>query len=326
MPLLRVSKAITALVFALFFTIACSPSRDQSTTSHPDQTAMDSLVTAEWLNANLDDPDLVILDASVTIEADGNGGFRTVNGRAAYDEGHIPTAGFADLMGALVDTSSPNKYAVPSPEVFAAAMGALGVGDDSRVVLYDTSGGPWAARVWWMLRWVGFDNAALLDGGLNAWTGAGYALSTDASTEPERTLTVNLRPELIVEKEEVRAAIDDDSVDLVDALPEAHYRGEFTMYARPGHIPTASNSPSSELTGESGRFKTNSELESMFSGDKDKRTITYCGGGISASADAFIMTRLGYKDVAVYTASLQEWAADPDYPMVTGPDPSMPAE
>lgn len=287
---------------------------------------MDSLVTAEWLKANLDDPDLIVLDASVTIAPDGNGGFQTVNGRAAYDEGHIPTAGFADLMGALADTSSPHGYAVPTPLAFATAMGELGVGDDTRVVLYDTTGGPWAARVWWMLRWVGFDNAALLDGGLNAWTNAGYALSTDAPTEPQRTLTVNLRPGLIVEKEEVRAAIDDESVELIDAMPGAHYRGDFSMYDRPGHIPTASNAPANLLFSESGRFKSEAELTALFEGDRDTRTITYCGGGIAASADAFIMTRLGFKDVAVYTASLQEWAADDNYPMVTGPDPSPATE
>ena len=282
---------------------------------------MDSLVTAEWLNANLDDPGIVILDASVTVAPDDEGGFEILNGRAAYDEGHIPTAGFADLMGELADSSSPNDYAVPTPLAFATAMGALGVGDDTRVVLYDTSGGAWAARVWWMLRWVGFDNAAILDGGLNAWTSAGYALSTEPASEPVRTLTVSLRPELIVEKEEVRAAIDDDSVELIDAMPAAHYRGDFALYDRPGHIPSASNVPSNALVNESGHYKSNAELTALFDGDRDTRTITYCGGGIAASNDAFVMTRLGYKDVAVYTASLQEWAADPANPMITGPDP-----
>lgn len=287
---------------------------------------MDSLVTAEWLQANLDDPNLVVLDASVTIGPDGNGGFLTTNGRAAYEKGHIPTAGFADLMGALADTSSPHSYAVPTPIEFAVAMGALGVGDESKVVLYDTTGGPWAARVWWMLRWVGFDNAALLDGGLNAWTSAGYPLSTAPSTEPQRSLTVNLRPDLIVEKEEVYAAIADESVEIIDALPGAHYRGDFSLYARPGHIPTATNVPSNALLSESGHFKPAAELAAMFASDRDARTITYCGGGIAASADAFIMTRLGFKDVAVYTASLQEWAADERFPLVTGPDPSPSTE
>lgn len=322
MSISSTSKAITALVLSLFLTVACSPSQNSPTASEDTEQAMDSLVTAEWLHANLDNPDLVVLDASVTVETDGNGGFRTVNGRPAYDEGHIPGAGFADLMGALADTSSPHGYAVPTPVEFAVAMGELGVGDDTRVVLYDTSGGPWAARVWWMLRWVGFDNAALLDGGLNAWTSAGYPLSTAAPTEPARTLTVNLRPELIVEKDEVQAAIADESVELIDAMPAAHYRGDFSMYARPGHIPTAENVPANALLTETGQFRPEAELTTLFNGDRDLRTITYCGGGIAASADAFIMTRLGFKDVAVYTASLQEWAAEPENPLVTGADPA----
>jgi len=116
----------------------------------------------------------------------------------------------------------------------------------------------------------------------------------------------------------VLAAIDDDNVSIIDALPDAHYRGDFAMYARPGHIPTATNVPSTSLTDESGRFKSDTDLAALFDGDVDRRAITYCGGGIAASTDAFIMTRLGYKDVAVYTASLQEWAADPEAPLETG--------
>ena len=313
----RTVHEMSALLLSLGLLAGCSAPQEPPAASINDA-PMDSLVSAEWLQAHLDDPDLVVLDCSVTIETDGNGGFRTVNGRAAFEEGHIPSADFADLMGELSDGDSPLNFAVPAPEAFAAAMGALGVGDGTRVVLYDTTGGQWAARVWWMLRWVGFDNAALLDGGLNAWTAAGFTLSTEAAAEPARQLTVNLRPELIVDKEEVRAAIDDESVDIIDALPVAHYRGDFAMYARPGHIPTAGNVPSNSLIGESGQFKPDEELRSLFDGDADKRTITYCGGGIAASADAFVMTRLGFKDVAVYTASLQEWAADPEYPMVTG--------
>jgi thiosulfate/3-mercaptopyruvate sulfurtransferase len=279
---------------------------------------MDLLVSVQWLHEHLDDPDLVVIDASVPVEPDGDGGFRTVSGRTAYKAGHIPTAGFADLKGELADQNSSLDFAVPPPEQFAAAMGALGVGDDTRVVIYDSYSSGWAARVWWMLRWVGFDNAAVLDGGLEAWKSAGYALSSEPASEPARTLTVNLRPQLIVERDEMRAAIDDEEVNIIDALPEAHFNGDFTMYARPGHIPTAENVPSMSLVDESGRFRSDDELNELFGTDRDKRTITYCGGGIAASADAFAMIRLGYKDVAVYTASLQEWAADPENPMVTG--------
>jgi thiosulfate/3-mercaptopyruvate sulfurtransferase len=280
---------------------------------------MDTLVTAEWLSQHLGDPDLVVLDCTVLVQQGEDGKFRTVSGRTNYETGHIPTAGFADLMGELSDGDSPLQFAVPTPEQFVAAMGALGVGDDTRVVLYDAGGSAWAARVWWMLRWVGFDRAALLDGGLTSWTAADRPLSTEPTNRPARNLSINLRPELIVDRDEVLAAIDDDTVSIIDSLPAAHYRGEMQMYDRPGHIPSASNIPVFSMLDDTGRYRPTGELEAIFEGDRDGRAITYCGGGIAASSNAFVMTRLGFKDVAVYTASLQEWAADPANPLEVSP-------
>ena len=276
---------------------------------------MDSLVTAEWLNQHLDDPNLVVLDCTVMMELLGDGSVRVVSGQTNYDSGHIPTAGFADLMGDLSDNDNSLQFAVPAPEQFASAMGALGVGDDSRVVLYDGSNTGWAARVWWMLRWVGFDRAALLDGGLAAWNELGLPLSTEPAGRPASHLTFALRPELIADRDEVFASLENDAVSLIDAMPAAHYSGEMVMYDRPGHIPGALNVPASALLDDSGRFRSNDELASMIESDRNVRSITYCGGGISASTDAFILTRLGFTDVAVYAASLQEWAADPSNPM-----------
>ena len=205
---------------------------------------------------------------------------------------------------------------MPTPEQFCAAMGALGVGDESRVVLYDTNYTAWAARVWWMLRWVGFDRAAILDGGLGAWAAEGRPLSIEPVTRPVKQLTPVPRPELIADRDEVFADIEDDAVCLIDTLPEEFYRGEMTIYARPGHIPGAVNIDGLKLLDKTGRFRPVDELAAMHHGDRNARTITYCGGGIVASANAFIMTRLGFTNVAVYTASLQEWAADPTKPMV----------
>jgi thiosulfate/3-mercaptopyruvate sulfurtransferase len=276
---------------------------------------METLVTTEWLGQHLDDPDLVVLDCTVTTRFDEGGGFHNESGRANYDAGHIPYAGFADLKGELCDTNNVLEFAVPTPEQFCAALGALGVGDNSRVVLYDASFSAWAARVWWMLRWVGFDRAALLDGGLKLWTAEGRPVSTEPATRAAKTLTPAVKPELIADRDEVRAAIDDDAVCLIDALMESHYRGEEIIYDRPGHIPGASNIPFLNLMDESGRYRPVDELAAMHDGDRGARNITYCGGGIAASSNAFVMTRLGFSDVAVYTASLQEWNADPANPL-----------
>jgi len=260
-----------------------------------------------------------VLDCTVTLEQTEDGGFKTFSGRAAYEAGHIPGAGFADLLGDLSDPKVEIHYAVPTPEAFAAAMAALGVGDDSRVVLYDAGGSMWASRVWWMLRWIGFDRAALLDGGLGAWAAEGRPLSTEPVERPAAALTPAPRPDLIADKDEVLAAIEDASVHIVDVLPEAHFRGDMAMYARSGHIPSAVNISVMELKDETGHFRPRDELAALYSSDHDARYITYCGGGIAASASAFVMTRVGFTDVAVYTASLQEWAADPDLPMETAP-------
>ncbi len=318
MPLFECSRKLLILVAASSFMAGCSNADNPPNSSIATEPAMDSLVTAEWLSQHLDDPDLVVLDCSVLVEVDEDGSYRTVSGRANYESGHIPTAGFADLKGDLSDGDSPLQFAVPTPEQFVATMSALGVGDDTRVVLYDSYNSAWAARVWWMLRWVGFDRTALLDGGLNAWTAEDRPLSTEPANRSAGSLTLNLRPELIVDRDEVLASIDDDAVNIIDALSEAQYRGEISMYARPGHITGASNIPVTSLVDDTGRFRSPDDLSGLFDGDHDARAITYCGGGIAASSNAFIMTRLGYTDVAVYTASLQEWAADPDNPMEVG--------
>lgn len=306
-------RTLIVVVGVLSFTTGLAHAESQPALSA--DAPMEMLVSAEWLSRHLHDPDLVVLDCTVKIEMTETGGMQAVNGRASYDDGHIPGAGFADLMVDLSDTNKPIGYAVPTPEKFCQAMGRLGVGDDSRVVLYDSSNSVWAARVWWMLRWVGFDNAALLDGGLKAWSGSDRSLSSDPASRPAKELTAAVRPELIADRDEVLAAIDDDDVHLIDSLPEPIYQGQMTVYARAGHIKSALNIPVMNLFDQSGRFKSLEELAALHPEDRSARYITYCGGGIAASGGAFVMARLGFTNIAVYTASLQEWAADPANPM-----------
>ena len=308
------SHRLIILIAAL--TLIAANGRSESQPDLAPDNMMDTLVTTEWLSQHLDDPGLVVLDCTVRMEPDEGGGFRGVSGRDGYEDGHIPTAGFADLMGDLCDVDSPLKYALPTPEQFCAALGALGVGDDSRVVLYDRRYSVWAARGWWMLRWVGFDRAAVLDGGLGVWTAEGRLLSTEPANHQTKRLTPILRPALIADRNEVFAAINDDAVSLIDAMPAPHFQGKMALYDRPGHIPSAANISAMALLDKSGRYRPHDELAAMCDGDRKARVITYCGGGIAASSNAFIMTRLGFTDVAVYIASLQEWAADPANPLV----------
>jgi len=303
--------AVTAITVGLL--VACTSIGSRPAVKAP--ATIDSLVTTEWLSRHLGEPDLVVLDCTVRVERGQDGGLQVISGRADFESGHIPTAGFADLMGELADGSSQYRFAVPAPDRFAAAMAALGVGDGSRVVLYSGNDPGWAARVWWMLRWIGFDRAALLDGGLKAWSAEGRPLSTEPADRPARRLTVSLRPELIADRDEVRAAIGNEAVTLVDSLPEASFQGTFALYGRAGHIPGAINIPAPSLVDELGHYLPQEQLAAMHGGDRGGWVITYCGGGIAASSGAFIMTRLGFTNVAVYMASLQEWVADPANPM-----------
>ena len=281
---------------------------------------MDALVSTAWLDSQLGQPDLRVLDCTVLLAPRPEGGYAVESGRAAWDKAHIPGSAFADLAGALSDPDSALRFTLPEPERFACAMGALGVGDESRVVLYDSRMNMWAARVWWMLRAFGFDAASVLDGGWRAWTTDGRRTSSDPPGWPPATFTPRPRADLFVDKEMVRAAIDGGQTCLVNALDRAQHRGETQPYARPGHITGSANVPAMELVDPAThRDRPLEELRAAFAdvAGRGGRVITYCGGGIAASSDAFVLRLLGHDDVAVYDNSLSEWAADPNLPMET---------
>ena len=218
---------------------------------------------------------------------------------------------------------------MPPAEQFAAVMSRIGVGEGARVVLYDDFLGMYAARIWWMLRAFGFDNAAVLNGGWQKWTSEGRPVSTEPATYPPATFVPRPRPELIASKEDVLAAIGDEDVRIVNALLEPEYTGDPAFphhYGRPGHIPGSVNVPFArvvDMTGDT-RFVPADELRQRFAeaGALDsERVITYCGGGIAASQTALLLTLLGQENVAVYDGSMTEWGADPTLPLVTGAAP-----
>ena len=150
---------------------------------------MDPLVSTAWLDSHLGQPDLRVLDCTVLLKPQPAGGYGVESGRAAWERSHLPDSAFADLVVDLSDPHSPLRFTLPTPERFAQAMGALGVGDGNRVVLYDSRLNMWAARVWWMLRAFGFDAASVLDGGWRAWTTDGRPTSTEAPDWPPATFT-----------------------------------------------------------------------------------------------------------------------------------------
>ena len=279
---------------------------------------MPAVVPVGWLARHLDDPDLVILDVRVGLTADGPRADRD-----GYLAGHIPGAAFADLHGEFSDTTTHLAFVLATPQAVCAAAGRLGVGDTSRVVLYDTwqhtpagrIGTVWAARLWWMLRAAGFDEVAVLDGGLSAWTAAGLPTASGEQVYPTRALAPRPRPELIADTAQVRSALGAPGVHLVDALPPEHFRGERRLYARAGHLPGAVNKPVADVFDEAGRFRSPADLALQYADLPPGRVITYCGAGIAASAVALALTLTGRGDVALYAGSLQEWVADPANPL-----------
>src|SRR5688572_9886750 len=285
----------------------------------------EALVSTDWLAAHLADPGVRVLECTVYLIPDEGapGGVRIESGRQTWTEGHIPGAGFIDLQGELSDRSSRLRFMMPPAAQFAETMGRNGVGDGVRVVLYDRAVNMWAARIWWMLRAFGFDNAAVLDGGFRKWTLEGRAVATDGGAAPARRFVAQPRSGLIADKAGVLAALGDDRTCVLNALTEEQHRGTGgASYGRRGRITGSVNVPARDLVDpKTHAYLPPDLLRAKFaaSGALDaQKVVTYCGGGIAASSDAFVLTLLGRDDVAVYDASLSEWAADPSLPMERG--------
>lgn len=286
------------------------------------------LVETDWLHAHLEDPTLRILDCtayiSISFEASGARKVDLASGRAHWEQGHIPGSGFADLVQDLRDPANTRfMFPMPPATQFAAAMSRYGVGEGTRVVLYDDRANMWAARVWWMLRCFGFDNAAVLNGGWKKWTQEGRPVSTAAPQCPAAHFLARPRPALIATQAEVLAAIGSERTCIIDALtPDEHAGRGPARFGRPGHIPSSVNvSYMGVLDPETHAYLPPEQLRAQFpqAGALHKeRVITYCGGGIAACSDALLLTMLGADNVAVYDGSMTEWKADPTLPLVTG--------
>ena len=280
------------------------------------------VVETEWLAGHLDDPQVRVFDCTVMLSAPRPGKAQApLTGAERYWAGHIPGAAFIDVAAAL-STPSDLRFTFPSAEIVEQTMSELGVDDETQVVLYDSQGTMWATRVWWILRAYGFDRAAILNGGSGKWLAEDRAVTSAPAELRQATFTARPREGLLATRAEVEAAIESGGSCIIDALPKEQYEGEVNGYGRPGHIPSATNVPfGATRDRETGAFLPDAELRAMFEQAgalSGGRVITYCGGGIAATLDAFLLTRMGVQDVAVYDGSLSEWTADPSLPLVTG--------
>ena len=286
----------------------------------------EALVQTDWLEAHLRDPDLRIFECTTWLRPAVPGEtvpYHPQAGRADYEAGHIPGAGFLDLPGELSRPDAAVHFMMPPPERFAEVMGRQGVGDGARVVLYSRDRIMWATRVWWMLHAMGFDRAAVLDGGFEKWRAEGRPVGAEPSRYPPASFTPRPRAGLLVDRDAVLAAIQDPGTCLINTLSEPDFCGVGpSRYGRAGHIPGSVNLPWPSLIvpDTNGLIPLDAAAKRIeaLGAKRAQRIVCYCGGGISATMALFLLHRLGYDSLALYDASMAEWARDPTLPIACG--------
>ncbi len=274
------------------------------------------LVETDWLHERLSSPGLVILDASATMPGDPR------KADELHREAHIPGALFFDI-DEIADTSSSLPHMLPPPEKFASCMHKMGVGDGMKIVVYDNRGMFSAPRGWWMFRVMGHGDVVVLNGGLLKWREEGRPLEAGApAPRPEQHFTTRRKAELVRDLDDVKAAIESKSQQILDARPKARFdghEGEPRPMPRMGHMPGARNVPFKTLLNANGTLKSHTELRAIFEAagvNPGKPTIASCGSGITACILALGLAALGNEWAAVYDGSWAEWSNVPSAPVV----------
>jgi thiosulfate/3-mercaptopyruvate sulfurtransferase len=282
------------------------------------------LIEPEELAERLGAADLRIFDATVFLVPAASGGYRAESGLERYREGHVPGAAFMDLVRAFADTTSGLGFTLPAPAALGAAIGAAGIGATDEVVVYSSGHMMWATRAFWLLRHAGHDRVRVLNGGLAGWKALGKPVATGEETYAASTFEPAIRPELFTDQAGMLAAIGDGSTCTVNALSADLYRGTGDMhYGRRGHIPGSVSLHYDNLL-DGDRFRSAAALHAALTDAgllSAPRVVAYCGGGISATIDAFACLLLGHPDIAVYDGSMSEWARNPDLPLTLGDAP-----
>lgn len=274
------------------------------------------VISREELKEKLGTPGLAIVDASWYLPAAGR------SGREEYDAAHIPGAVFFD-QDVIADKDSGLPHTLPSPELFARHVGAMGITVDETVVVYDGPGMFAAPRVWWMFRVMGVKNVLVLDGGFDGWKKAGFPVTGEPTKIAPSVFTPAFKAEAVVDFSEMRKVVDERRAQIADARAAGRFTGrdaEPRAGMRSGHMPGARNVPVGTLS-ENGELKDLENLRKIFDEagiDLAKPVVTSCGSGVTAAVITLALTSLGHSDNRLYDGSWSEWGSRQDTPVVTG--------
>jgi len=274
-----------------------------------------TLVDCHTLALHLHDPDWVVVDCRFMLS-------KPDAGRAAYEAGHIPGARYAHLDNDLSGPKTPasGRHPLPDPVKLASTFGGWGIAHGKQVVAYDDSFGAMAARLWWLLRWMGHDHVALLDGGLPRWQREGHPMTTDMPPNHPQVFVPTLHNDMLADAMFVAKAVQDKHWLVMDARSEERFNGEIEpLDPVAGHIPGAINFPYEDNLHVSGRFESPEPLRELYLGQlqevKPDHVIQMCGSGVTACHNILAMEHVGLAGARLYAGSWSEWIRDPSRPV-----------
>ncbi|HET7478222.1 MAG TPA: sulfurtransferase [Rubrobacteraceae bacterium] len=285
---------------------------------------IDPLVSTDWLAERLDDPGVRVVDIRGYVKKTdlGNGRQKAeyLAAREEYDEAHVPGAVYVDWTRDITDPEDPVPAQVAPPERFAALMGSLGIGDNTHVVVYDHAGGQFATRLWWALTYYGHERVSVLDGGWKKWTAEDRPVTVESPNVEPVTFTPKPQPGWRVEAKDVLSASESGGAFILDARDAGQYTGAVARGdGRSGHVPGARHLHADSLLEEGGTFRSDEELagklrEAGVPEDREAPVVAYCNGGVAATVPLFALHRLGYRNLANYDGSWNEWGSRDDLP------------